>query len=379
MSSVMTGGTPLVGYTNMGETHPANVTFGLNNATGELTYEVSDPWQGDGTEFDSGDFGSLPVIAIQGEDFTNHTLDASVVVDPFPSLGDVIAPKGYQVSDVFRILKLAATDMAEYAITGPKATAAADVDGSGTDGFLSNGITAFDAYLDYLQVIGPKAGQDVVAQVGTRVMLETPVRSERTVRLPITLQGDLEDVGSVGITMQLDAALAKVESVQMPEGWLMAYSVSEEGILRIAAIAADAVVPADGSIGTVTVTLATSDTQLMVTGEAQVNGSGIQTLDAVEVVVIPDEFALFGNYPNPFNPTTNVSFDLPQTAQVSIEVYDLVGRRVMVLPTQEIQAGAKRTVQLDGSRLASGSYFYRVIASMESQTVVETGRMMLVK
>ena len=64
---------------------------------------------------------------------------------------------------------------------------------------------------------------------------------------------------------------------------------------------------------------------------------------------------------------------------MSIEIFDMVGRRVMVLPAQEIQAGAKRTVQLDGSRLASGSYFYRVLAKMESQNVVETGRMLLVK
>ena len=57
----------------------------------------------------------------------------------------------------------------------------------------------------------------------------------------------------------------------------------------------------------------------------------------------------------------------------------MVGRVVMTLPTQNIKAGSKRSVQVNASQLASGSYLYRVIARMESKTLVETGRMMLVK
>ena len=86
-----------------------------------------------------------------------------------------------------------------------------------------------------------------------------------------------------------------------------------------------------------------------------------------------------GNYPNPFNPSTTIQFDLPETADVEIQVFDMVGRVVMNLPAQNIKAGSKRSVQVNASQLASGSYFYRVIARMESKTLVETGRMMLVK
>ncbi len=94
---------------------------------------------------------------------------------------------------------------------------------------------------------------------------------------------------------------------------------------------------------------------------------------------LPQEFALKGNYPNPFNPSTTISFDLPATADVSIDVVDMLGRRVMTVPVQSLSAGANRTVQIDAASLASGTYLYRVTAKMANATKVQTGRMTLVK
>lgn len=94
---------------------------------------------------------------------------------------------------------------------------------------------------------------------------------------------------------------------------------------------------------------------------------------------LPTEFALRGNYPNPFNPATTLLFDLPETASVSIEIIDLMGRSVMLLPAQVMKAGANQKVQVDASRLASGTYLYRVKAQTATDTLIETGRMMLVK
>jgi hypothetical protein len=98
-----------------------------------------------------------------------------------------------------------------------------------------------------------------------------------------------------------------------------------------------------------------------------------------EVGELPKKFALQGNYPNPFNPTTNIAFDLPAQAQVSITVYDMLGREVMNVPTQSMQAGAGKTIQIDASRLASGAYVYRVVARMGDNTKVSSGRMTLLK
>jgi hypothetical protein len=54
---------------------------------------------------------------------------------------------------------------------------------------------------------------------------------------------------------------------------------------------------------------------------------------------VPDEFSLGANYPNPFRTSTEIRFGLPQAAEVSLEVYDLLGRRVAVLASERMQAG----------------------------------------
>lgn len=94
---------------------------------------------------------------------------------------------------------------------------------------------------------------------------------------------------------------------------------------------------------------------------------------------LPETVALSGNYPNPFNPSTTIVFDLSETAEVSVEILDLLGRRVMTLPARQIEAGAARTVEVEASNLASGTYLYRLITRTATETRVKTGRMMLIK
>ena len=106
----------------------------------------------------------------------------------------------------------------------------------------------------------------------------------------------------------------------------------------------------------------------------------IQTVTGVEEgAELPTEFALHGNYPNPFNPSTRIQFDLPESAQVQVQIVDLLGREVMALPAQEFEAGANRGIELQATSLASGTYLYRLIATGAEQRHVKTGRMMLVK
>ena len=135
----------------------------------------------------------------------------------------------------------------------------------------------------------------------------------------------------------------------------------------------------DGAIATINIELTSSDVQFNLGAEGAVNDNPTMSIDDIEVAQLPETFALHGNYPNPFNPSTAINFDLPETADVEIHVIDMIGRQVMTLPARTIAAGANRTIQIDASRLASGTYFYRVIAKMESKTLIETGRMMLVK
>ncbi len=123
-----------------------------------------------------------------------------------------------------------------------------------------------------------------------------------------------------------------------------------------------------------------TDGSLATTGAASVlevhRGVVPTSADDAEV---PTRFALHGNYPNPFNPTTTLSFDLPFTAEVAVEVFDVLGRRVLVLPGETIAAGAHRTRRVDASALASGVYLYRLTASGPETTWTAAGRFLLIK
>ena len=93
----------------------------------------------------------------------------------------------------------------------------------------------------------------------------------------------------------------------------------------------------------------------------------------------PNSFILKGNYPNPFNPSTNIAFALESPSNVSIEVYSIIGQKVMTIPAQRMSAGANQSVLLDASGLASGMYIYRVTARTANNTLTKTGRMTLIK
>ena len=89
---------------------------------------------------------------------------------------------------------------------------------------------------------------------------------------------------------------------------------------------------------------------------------------------IPNVFSLDQNYPNPFNPVTVIRFQLPEDSQVSLIVYDLLGREVSALVQDQKLAGYHQ-VNFDASNLASGIYIYRIQAG----SFVQTKKMMLIK
>ncbi len=75
----------------------------------------------------------------------------------------------------------------------------------------------------------------------------------------------------------------------------------------------------------------------------------------------PQNYMLAQNYPNPFNPTTVISYQLSAVSNVSLKVYDILGREVATLVNEKQNAGSY-SVTFDGSRLASGVYFYKLAA-----------------
>ena len=101
--------------------------------------------------------------------------------------------------------------------------------------------------------------------------------------------------------------------------------------------------------------------------------------DAEDETTLPGSFVLRGNYPNPFNPTTNIQFDLPQTSEVEISIMDILGREILTIPSQTLSAGAGKTVAINAKSLASGIYIYRVIARSANDLNVASGTMTLIK
>ena len=90
--------------------------------------------------------------------------------------------------------------------------------------------------------------------------------------------------------------------------------------------------------------------------------------------VAPASFALEGNHPNPFNPTTTISFALPEASQVTLTVYDVQGQVVAQLVNGWRDAGSHSTT-FDGTNLASGIYLYHLTAG----SFDATGKMVLMK
>jgi hypothetical protein len=78
-------------------------------------------------------------------------------------------------------------------------------------------------------------------------------------------------------------------------------------------------------------------------------------------VPVPAEYTLHQNWPNPFNPMTEIVYDLPKAGSISLRVFDILGREVTTLADGHASAGSHR-VMFDGSGLASGIYFYSLQA-----------------
>ncbi len=96
-------------------------------------------------------------------------------------------------------------------------------------------------------------------------------------------------------------------------------------------------------------------------------------------VALPSGFAIAGNYPNPFNPSTAISFVLPSSGTASLAVYDITGRKVRDIAAGRMTAGTHSAVwdgrDASGRAVSSGVYFARLSLG----GAVATHRMMLMK
>ena len=85
----------------------------------------------------------------------------------------------------------------------------------------------------------------------------------------------------------------------------------------------------------------------------------VEILNTKETIA-PTGYTLFQNYPNPFNPKTTIEYEVPEKANVTIKIYDILGREIKTLVNNEEKVRWKYEVEFDATNIASGVYFYRI-------------------
>ncbi|MGD0592048.1 MAG: T9SS type A sorting domain-containing protein, partial [Bacteroidota bacterium] len=103
----------------------------------------------------------------------------------------------------------------------------------------------------------------------------------------------------------------------------------------------------------------------------------IQTLTSVNESASngqPSAYILEPNFPNPFNPITNIEFRIAEFGFVTLKVYDILGREVATL-FEGIRQPGNYEVTIDGSKLASGVYFYK----LQTEKFTSTKKMLMIK
>ena len=112
------------------------------------------------------------------------------------------------------------------------------------------------------------------------------------------------------------------------------------------------------------------DTQYLLEGSGEITITGNVSdlnLSKAGYEPLPDVFSLNQNFPNPFNPTTNITVELPEDQHATISVWTLAGQKVATLYQGDLNSGT-HTFTFNGENLASGMYFYQIDAGLYQAT-----------
>jgi xylan 1,4-beta-xylosidase len=109
-------------------------------------------------------------------------------------------------------------------------------------------------------------------------------------------------------------------------------------------------------------------------GSFVVGKFGQITVDVNDTKILPDEFSLNQNFPNPFNPVTIISYSIPKSAHVTLKIFDVLGKEIATIVNQN-QVSGKYSYEWNASDYVSGIYFYQITAG----DLVRIKKMMLLK
>ncbi|MBT5329633.1 MAG: T9SS type A sorting domain-containing protein [Gemmatimonadetes bacterium] len=276
-------------------------------------------------------------------------------------------------------------------------SAVGNVDGSLHDNMWdpTRSITPYDASLVLQRVVGlisvfPIQGgipdpHPYKKSVDRRLLaFGEAVQIGNSLKVPILLD-ETRDVRSGMIELSYDPTQYRVSSVKTAEAskdYLISSAI-EGGSVRVALAGAQAKHTGEGAIIEVeleAIGAATGRAPLALQ-MASFNGGRIQAvaIDKSSMANAPLDFSLAPNFPNPFNPETTLRYALPQSGEVKLVIYDMLGQEVRTL-VHEMQAPGVYTVLWNGHNehgfaVASGLYFYRI----EAGNFVQTRKMTLVR
>jgi len=111
--------------------------------------------------------------------------------------------------------------------------------------------------------------------------------------------------------------------------------------------------------------------EVLYTDGNQINRVPLAVLDfdlgvSVNEEIVPNEFYVSQNYPNPFNPSTTIQFGLTKQTEVSLKIYDILGREIVTLIQNELRSAGTYNVTFNASVLASGTYIYKLTANNQT-------------
>ena len=114
-----------------------------------------------------------------------------------------------------------------------------------------------------------------------------------------------------------------------------------------------------------------AELEVIYTDGNQINRVPLAILDlepgvSVNEEIIPNKFYVSQNYPNPFNPSTTIQFGLNEQTEVSLKIYDILGREIATLIKNEVKSAGSYEVTFNASVLASGTYIYKLTANNQT-------------
>ena len=115
-------------------------------------------------------------------------------------------------------------------------------------------------------------------------------------------------------------------------------------------------------------------------GETEIHEPITLEIPYEDTPIIPESYGLQQNYPNPFNPSTSISFALQEDSNVELIIYNIIGRKIKSIFSNQIYADQVNTAvwdgkDADGKEVSSGVYFYKLITDTEEYT----NKMLMVK